>query len=113
MAVPNLYERFGEELLGPWENLDSAVQDAWVTLSKQVASRLAREGASSPWFWEQLGVDEGGLAMHLPMGVTAEGQGPEGDSMAHHYECWCADPNCPLTRALRQAWAAGARGLAP
>lgn len=107
MTAPNLYVHFGQDLLGPWERLDPAVQEAWVTLSNQVASRQA----ATPWFWEQLGTDEAGMATHLPMGVNADGQGPENDSDAHHYECWCADPNCQLTKALRQAWVAGARGF--
>ena len=53
-------------------------------------------------FWERLGVDDGGLPIHLPMGVNAEGQGPENDSAAHHYVCWCGE-GCPLTAALALA----------
>lgn len=35
--------------------------------------------------------DEGGLPIHLPMLVTAEGRGPcdDSDPDAHHYVCWC------------------------
>lgn len=57
--------------------------------------------------WLDLGVDDGGLPIHLPMGVTAEGRGPTSDADAHHYVCWCANPDCPLTVALRQAWKIG------
>jgi hypothetical protein len=59
--------------------------------------------------WEGLGVEEGGLPKHLPMGVNAEGQGPESDHDAHHWECWCPDKGCPLNAPLRQAWLAGRR----
>lgn len=59
--------------------------------------------------WEGMGLDEGGLPAHLPMGVNELGQGPEDDSVAHHYECWCFDPECPLTTALQLAWSAGKR----
>lgn len=62
-----------------------------------------------PFVWDRLGVDDGGLPTHLPMGVNKDGQGPEDDAEAHHYECWCIDPDCPLTAALRQAWEAGRR----
>lgn len=57
--------------------------------------------------WSALGVDDGGLPAHLPMGVTADGDGPENDSDAHHYKCWCIDPQCPLTVALLLAHQAG------
>lgn len=60
-------------------------------------------------FWDHLGQDEGMLPVHLPMGVTFDGQGPEDDSEAHHYECWCGDSECPLTLALGHAWRAGRR----
>lgn len=59
--------------------------------------------------WERQGLDDGGLPAHLPMGVTEEGQGPEDDSVAHHYVCWCANPTCALTAALQLAWEAGLR----
>jgi hypothetical protein len=63
--------------------------------------------------WSKLGTDEGGLPVHLPMGMTATGQGPENDDVAHHYECWCQDPDCPLTSALLLAWKAGIRAGRP
>lgn len=48
-------------------------------------------------------VDEGGLDRHLPMPLTAEGQGPaEGDEI-DHYGCWCADPACIWNRAFVEA----------
>lgn len=50
--------------------------------------------------------DEGGLPVHLPMPVNADGQGPL-DSTEHpdHFVCWCADPDCVWTRALSEAQA--------
>lgn len=54
-------------------------------------------------FWDRLGTDDGGMPVHLPMGVNASGQGPEDDSTAHHFVCWCGDSQCPLTRALALA----------
>jgi len=62
---------------------------------------------SNRFAWELLGVDEGGLPVHLPMGVNQQGQGPEDDSAAHHFECWCGDANCPLTGALMAAFRKG------
>lgn len=62
--------------------------------------------------WEKMGVDDGGLPTHLPMGVTREGQGPTDDSEADHYICWCGEP-CVLAEALRKAWDAGRRSLTP
>jgi hypothetical protein len=60
--------------------------------------------------WGALGVDEGGLPIHLPMGVTVDGQGPaDGTEELHHYVCWCPDPTCPLTRALLDAHQSGVR----
>lgn len=58
-------------------------------------------------FWDGLGVDEGGMPRHLPMGVTREGRGPERDEAAHHYTCWCGNVECPLALALGHAWRAG------
>ena len=52
--------------------------------------------------WEDLGVGEDGLPTHLPMGVNIHGQGPEDDSVAHHYICWCGT-DCPLNQALALA----------
>jgi hypothetical protein len=54
-------------------------------------------------------MDEGGLPVHLPFGVTVDGRGPAPDDEADHWVCWCWDPDCELTRALRLAGEAGAR----
>ena len=64
-------------------------------------------GRDAP-FWDRLGV-YGDLAAHLPMGVDEQGRGPVEPDPAHHYECWCPDPECPLTMALQHAWSAGKR----
>lgn len=61
------------------------------------------------FFWDELGVDDGGLPVHLPMGVNAQGEGPEDDAKAHHYMCWCGNRECPLTQALHLAWSSGTR----
>lgn len=53
-------------------------------------------------FWERLGLDEGGLPFHFPMGVNRRGQGPEGQN-PHHYVCWCGAGDCPLTQAFQDA----------
>lgn len=45
-------------------------------------------------------VDEGGLPRHLPMGLTADGQGPTEPDPPHHRGCWCNDPLCIWTVAL-------------
>lgn len=59
--------------------------------------------------WEGMGLNDGGLPAHLPMGVTAEGDGPVEPDPPHHVVCWCPDPECPLTRSLNEAWKAGRR----
>lgn len=71
--------------------------------------------ADRPEFdWDNLGRDDGGLPIHLPMGVTKSGQGPaDGTPALHHYECWCGDPKCPLTMALKSAWRLGVRMQRP
>ena len=56
--------------------------------------------------WEALGTDGGGLPTHLPLPVTAKGQGPAVGDEAHHLVCWCGE-NCPLNRALDEAWRLG------
>ena len=66
-------------------------------------ARIDREAREKVGFWDRLGVDEGGMPKHLPMGVTAEGEGPTNDGEAHHFACWCGDAECPLTKALTQA----------
>lgn len=60
-------------------------------------------------FWERLGTDDGGMPVHLPIGVNAYGQGPEDDSAAYTFTCWCGDPECPLSLALGHAWTSGKR----
>ena len=62
----------------------------------------------APFRWD-LQTDDGGLPIHFPMGVTADGRGPTSDSEAHHYLCWCGDPKCLLNDALRLAWESGTR----
>jgi hypothetical protein len=82
--------------------------------SQRIRETLERSGRRlTPLHWDALGLDEGGLPEHLPLGVNELGQGPENDSVAHHYECWCGDPNCPLTAALQLAWRAGWREASP
>jgi len=80
-------------------------------MSEQLSGRpLGRASGGEPGFWDQLGLDEDTLMpAHLPMGVNRVGQGPDNDSEAHHYVCWCGDPECPLTLALGHAWKAGRR----
>ena len=74
---------------------------------------LGRESGGDPGFWDRLGYDDAGMPKHLPMGVNERGQGPENDSAAHAYVCWCGDVECPLTLALGHAWAAGRRAAQP
>ena len=66
----------------------------------------------APFRWA-LQADEGGLPVHLPMGVTEDGRGPTSDRGAHHYLCWCGHPACLLNDALRLAWESGARAASP
>lgn len=62
----------------------------------------------APFSWGMFpGAD--GLPAHLPIGVTAEGQGPTRDDDAHHWLCWCGKPDCLLNAALRKAWESGTR----
>ena len=65
---------------------------------------------AEPGFWDRLGLDETGMPLHLPMGVTADGQGPTNDSEAHHFVCWCSRPKCPLTEILALAHRQAAKG---
>jgi hypothetical protein len=59
--------------------------------------------------WEQAGLGEDGMTKHLPISVDELGRGPTDPDPAHHYVCWCGDPECPLALALQHAWAAGRR----
>jgi len=71
---------------------------------------LGQASGGDVGFWDRLGMDDGGMPVHLPMGVTERGQGPEDDSAAYAYVCWCGETECPLTLALGHAWASGRRG---
>lgn len=64
-------------------------------------------------FWDSLGMDEGGLPIHLPMGVNAKGQGPADvhGQVAHHFICWCGQSGCPLTIALAQSRRSALRSI--
>lgn len=70
---------------------------------------LGAASGGEPGFWERLGTDDAGMPAHLPIGVNANGQGPEDDSAAYAFTCWCGDPECPLSLALGHAWASGRR----
>jgi hypothetical protein len=114
MTAPDLYGQYGEEVLGPWGDLTPDVQDAWVALDSRVAWRrkhegraLGRKSGGDHGFWGQLGVDDAGMPLHLPMGVTVEEEGPANDADAHHWICWCGNGDCPLTLALGHAWRSG------
>lgn len=111
---PDLFSKYGRQILGPWAYQSAEVQDAWRVLQNRVAWRrrtagrpLGSASGGDRGFWDQLGVDEGELPVHLPMGVTEDGQGPAGDEEAHHWVCWCGDVECPLTLALSHAWRSG------
>jgi hypothetical protein len=65
-----------------------------------------------PFDWNALGVDEGGLPVHLPMAVTADGQGPATGTDAHHMTCWCGT-GCGLADALEEAGHLGERVTSP
>lgn len=58
-------------------------------------------------FWDQLGQDEGGMPLHLPMPLTAEGHGPADPDEADHLGCWCGKPDCILARAFMEAFELG------
>lgn len=63
-----------------------------------------------PSFWDALGVDDGGLPIHLPFSHNSVCQGPTSDAEAHHWSCWCRDGHdCPLSKALALAFEAGQR----
>lgn len=59
-------------------------------------------------FWDGLGVDQGGMPVHLPMPLTIDGEGPASGDEVAYYRCWCGRP-CPLDVALRESWTAGAK----
>lgn len=40
---------------------------------------------------------------HVPMAVTAEGEGPAEGQDAHHLVCWCQEPACVWNKALVRA----------
>lgn len=89
-AIRSVYDRHDQNA-----PLNHVNVEEWVGA---VAEALAAQGQGG--FWDSLGVDDGGMPVHLPMGVNDAGEGPENDSNAHHYVCWCPDVNCPLTNAL-------------
>lgn len=60
-------------------------------------------------FWDRLGLDDGGMPVHLPFSHTENCEGPTDDVDAHHWACWCPDPDCLLEEALNRAWLAGKR----
>jgi hypothetical protein len=85
-------------------------------MSEHAAENGRPLGAASggdPGFWDRLGTDDGGMPVHLPIGVNERGQGPEDDSAAYTFTCWCGDTECPLSLALGHAWAAGRRVVPP
>ena len=47
-------------------------------------------------------IDEGGLPVHLRMGVTVDGFGPVGEQEADfdHVVCWCANPMCIMSATI-------------
>lgn len=61
-----------------------------------------------PFSWENLGVD-GDLPRHFPISQDEHGRGPTNPEPAHHWTCWCGDPECPLSLALQWSWSAGRR----
>jgi hypothetical protein len=67
---------------------------------------------SNHYDWYSLGVDDGGLPVHLPISHTSQCDGPTEPDPAHHYACWCkAGHSCPLSEALRLSHEAGARSI--
>lgn len=54
-------------------------------------------------FWDHLGIDEAGMPIHLPIGLTVDESGPADESEIHHWGCWCNEDDCPLDKILRQA----------
>ena len=60
-------------------------------------------------FWGPMGYDEGGLPVHLPIGLTTDGDGPADSDKAACWVCWCGSPTCPLSAALQLSAEAGAR----
>jgi hypothetical protein len=53
-------------------------------------------------------IDQGGMPVHVPIGVTIDGRGPADpatDPAFHHWACWCPDgEKCPVI--FEMAWAA-------
>lgn len=46
---------------------------------------------------------EDGMPLHLPMPLTAAGQGPANHDDAVKVGCWCSDPACELWRRVAQS----------
>lgn len=68
---------------------------------------------STGGFYDALGMDDGGLPVHLPMEVTKGDDGPAGPEDMHHLICWCGQEMCPLNRALHAAWLLGQASTFP
>jgi hypothetical protein len=78
-----------------WHDLPERAQELVDKVAEQPKPDLT-------FSWEDLGLDDGGMPIHLPMGVTVDGDGPTSDAEAHHFVCWCGQ-QCPLDKALRLA----------
>lgn len=63
-------------------------------------------------FWDGLGVDDGGLPVHMPIPCNEKGQGPQDEGKAVSYACWCGR-KCPLNEELQKAWRSGIRIMSP
>lgn len=102
-ARKRVTEAYGRDLLDTIERLHGYVERR----DAKIASLRADLDASR----RLPAYDEGGLPVHLPMPVNAEGQGPLDDSETPaRIVCWCADSGCMWTKALDQAQTLGARG---
>jgi hypothetical protein len=60
--------------------------------------------------WNELGLDEAGMPVHLPMSHTRQFAGPTPNAEARHWSCWCpVGHSCVLSNALRLARESGVR----
>lgn len=39
VSAPEIYELWGESILGPWENLEPEIQQGWLQLAADVAEK--------------------------------------------------------------------------
>lgn len=92
------------EILG--QHADNPTVRRWVGEFRQFSRE--RQGYG---FWDRLGLDEGGMPMHLPMPLTASGDGPADEEDATHLGCWCPDPECRLRKAFDEAHKIAQRGM--